>query len=214
MILRREIKRKMENKIFAPSFITSASHLSQCPQADCLEIVVLGRSNVGKSSFINLFMGKNALAKSSSTPGKTRLINFFGAEFIQGEEKIPFKLIDLPGFGYAKVSKEQKKSWEYNLVEFLSKRTSIKLFLHLIDSRHLELNNDLFVSKFLNELIRGDQAILQIYTKADKLKNQAKNSLLAKGKVLTSINPNEAKTTSINTLRSKIIAMALGRGYD
>lgn len=211
MILKKEQRRKMENKILSPSFITSASNISQCPQADCLEIVALGRSNVGKSSFINLFMGKNGLAKSSSTPGKTQLINFFGAEFIQGEENIPFKLIDLPGFGYAKVSKEQKKSWEYNLLEFLSKRTSIKLFLHLIDSRHLELNNDLFVSEFLNKLIRGDQAVLQIYTKADKLKNQAKSSLLAKGKVLISTNQNESKTTPISTLRAKVIAMALGR---
>ena len=198
-------------KILSPNFMTSASSLAQCPQADCLEIVALGRSNVGKSSFINLFMGKNGLAKSSSTPGKTQLINFFSGIYASDEEKIPFKLVDLPGFGYAKVSKEQKKSWEYNLMEFLSKRVSIKLFLHLIDSRHPELGNDLFVADFLNQFIRGDQRILQIYTKADKLNNQAKSSFLAKGKILISTNLNEAKVTPISTLRSKVIALALGR---
>lgn len=198
-------------KILSPSFITSASNVSQCPQPDCLEIVVLGRSNVGKSSFINLFMGKNHLAKSSSTPGKTQLINFFGGIYSSDEEQIPFKLIDLPGFGYAKVSKEQKKTWEHNLLEFLCKRTSIKLFLHLIDSRHLDLNNDRFVSDFLTKLLRGDQRVLQIYTKADKLNNQAKSSLLAKGKVLISTNHNESKITPLHALRLKIISLALGR---
>lgn len=201
-------------KILSPSFITSASKLQECPHADCLEIVTLGRSNVGKSSFINLFLGKNGLAKSSSTPGKTQLINFFGGIYAQDEEKIPFKLIDLPGFGYAKVSKEQKKSWEHNLMEFLSKRTSIKLFLHLIDSRHLDLKNDVFVSEFLSKFIRGDQKVLQIYTKADKLNNQAKSSLLAKKKILISTNINEPKTISLEILRSKIIYLALGREDD
>lgn len=201
----------MQNKIFSPSFLTSASKLKECPSADCIEIAILGRSNVGKSSFINLFLGKSGLAKSSSTPGKTQLINFFGAEYVEEESKIAFKIIDLPGFGYAKVSKEQKQLWEKNLMEFLSQRKSIKLFLHLIDSRHPKLENDMAVSKFLQSFVAGDQKILEIFTKADKLKNQEKMSFLSQGKILVSTNLNEPKTTPLSEVRKAVIYQALGR---
>ena len=200
----------MANKILSPHFLTSASKLSECPSADCVEIAILGRSNVGKSSFINLFLGKNGLAKRSSTPGKTQLINFFGAEYVDEDKKIAFKIVDLPGFGYAKVSKDQKREWDKNLVEFLSQRNSIKLFLHLIDSRHLDLKNDKMVAEFLQGFMRGDQRILEIYTKADKLKNQEKMSLLCKGKILTSTNPSEPKTTPLEVVRREIIQKAIG----
>lgn len=200
----------MQVKILSPQFISSASNFKECPSADCVEIAILGRSNVGKSSFINLFMGRNGLAKSSSTPGKTQLINFFAGVYDQGEEKIPFKIIDLPGFGYAKVSKEQKKKWEKNLVEFLSQRKSIKLFLHLIDSRHPKLENDLAVSEFLKRLVAGDQKILEIYTKADKLKNQEKMSFLSAGKILVSTQTNEPKITALHEVRRIMIYKALG----
>lgn len=201
----------MQNKILSPCFLTSASKLKECPSADCIEIAILGRSNVGKSSFINLFMGKNGLAKSSSTPGKTQLINFFEGIYSQEEEKNPFKIIDLPGFGYAKVSKEQKRLWEKNLMEFLSQRKSIKLFLHLIDSRHPKLENDLAVSKFLQGFVRGDQKILEIFTKADKLKNQEKMLFLSQGKILVSTNLNEPKTTALSEVRKNVIYQALGK---
>lgn len=201
----------MQNKILSPSFLTSASKLKECPSADCIEIAILGRSNVGKSSFINLFLGKSGLAKSSSTPGKTQLINFFGAEYAEDESKIAFKIIDLPGFGYAKVSKEQKQLWEKNLMEFLSQRKSIKLFLHLIDSRHPKLENDMAVSKFLQSFVAGDQKILEIFTKADKLKNQEKMSFLSQGKILVSTNLNEPKTTPLSEVRKAVIYQALGR---
>lgn len=201
----------MSNQILNPLFLTSASHIKQCPEPNCLEIVCLGRSNVGKSSFINLFLGKQGLAKSSSTPGKTQLINFFGASFKNADEEIPFKLIDLPGFGYAKVSKEMKKNWEYNLMEFLCQRKSVKLFLHLIDSRHLNLENDVRVREFLLGIKNGDQTILEIFTKADKLNNQQKSRLLSMGKILTSTLAHTQKTTPITQLREMIIFKALGR---
>lgn len=200
----------MANKILSPHFLTSASKLSECPSADCVEIAILGRSNVGKSSFINLFLGKNGLAKSSSTPGKTQLINFFGAEYVDEDKSIAFKIVDLPGFGYAKVSKEQKREWDRNLVEFLSQRNSIKLFLHLIDSRHTDLQNDKNVADFLKGFIQGDQRVLQIYTKADKLKNQEKMSLISKGKILTSTNLSEPKITPLESIRKILIETAIG----
>ena len=201
----------MQNKISKPSFLLSASHLGQCPQAQNIEIVCLGRSNVGKSSFINFFLGKKGLAKSSSVPGKTRLINFYEAFYIEGGEEIPFGIVDLPGFGYAKVSKDQKRTWEKNLVEFLERRRSIKLFLHLIDSRHLDLKIDTELRGFLKALCKGDQKVLEIFTKADKLKSQEKTALLSSGKHLVSTLPNESKITTLDRLQKHIINSALGR---
>lgn len=199
----------MQNRIKDASFMTSASHIAQCPQSQNIEIACLGRSNVGKSSFINFLLQKKGLAKSSSTPGKTRLINFYQAYFV-GDEKIPFHMIDLPGFGYAKVSKDQKKIWEKNLVEFLEKRRSIKLFLHLIDSRHPTLKIDAEVRDFLKILCKGDQKILEIFTKADKLKQQEKNVFLAKGQCLISTVASEGKVIPLYSLQSLILSLALG----
>lgn len=193
------------------SFLTSASNIAQCPEAQSIEIACLGRSNVGKSSFINLFLGKKGLAKSSSTPGKTRLINFYQALFCLDETTcIPFKIVDLPGFGYAKVSKDQKKLWEKKLLEFLEKRRSIKLFLHLIDSRHPDLKIDAEVGVFLKTLCKGDQRVLEVFTKADKLKNQEKNAFVSAKKILISTLANESKIMPIDSLRQKIINLAIG----
>lgn len=196
------------------SFLTSASNISQCPQSQSIEIACLGRSNVGKSSFINLFLGKKGLAKSSSTPGKTRLINFYQASFCDDTSCILFKIVDLPGFGYAKVSKDQKKIWEKNLLEFLEQRRSIKLFLHLIDSRHPKLKIDLEVGDFLKKLCKGDQRVLEIFTKADKLNNQEKSRLLSAKKILVSTNANESKITPLAFLQNQVINLALGHDIE
>ena len=157
--------------IISPRFLTSAAKLSQCPPPHTSEIAMLGRSNVGKSSFINALLESN-LAKSSSTPGKTQLINFFTAIWNDTQQnlQIPLTLIDLPGIGYAKVSKTQQELWQYHLWEFLRQRSSIKLFIHLIDARHPDLPIDENLARQIQGILRGDQVLLPIYTKADKLK--------------------------------------------
>ncbi|ANV97498.1 hypothetical protein BBW65_01125 [Helicobacter enhydrae] len=197
-------------KLKEAHFLSSASNFRQAPQAECAEIVCVGRSNVGKSSFINLFTGQKGLAKSSSTPGKTQLINFFNLVFECNGERVPLKLIDLPGFGYAKVSKQIKASWEKNLLDFLCQRRSIKLFLHLIDSRHIGLENDRRVEEFLSSIKLGDQKILKVYTKADKLKNGEKKRFLARGEILISTLKTE-HTMPLQELHLKIFQDALGR---
>jgi GTP-binding protein len=157
------------SRIINAQFIISAPSIKLALPADMSEIAVMGRSNVGKSSFINSLTGRKNLAKSSSTPGKTRLINFFDIEFVCQEERMLARLVDLPGFGYAKVSKSEKNAWQKSLTEFITNRSSIRLFVHLLDARHPTMSIDKDVREYLLSIKRGDQEILEIFTKADKL---------------------------------------------
>jgi GTP-binding protein len=186
-------------KVREVSFIKSASELSQSPDHGLNEIAILGRSNVGKSSTINSLTERKGLAKSSNTPGKTKLINFFRIDFKRDDEVKEFVLVDLPGIGYAKVSKAQKSDWEEKLVNFIQKREAIKIFLYLIDSRHTELQIDKDVISFLRTLGKD---IMVVFTKSDKLKKSDLNKLKSreKGSVLIS----NLKKDGVETLREKI----------
>lgn len=191
-------------------FLTSAQHIAQAPSPQSSEIVFLGRSNVGKSSLLNILLGKK-LAKSSATPGKTQLINFFGVEFTNDNEILPLVFVDLPGFGYAKVSKEVKAKWEKNLLEFLQKRSAIKLFIHLRDARHPNLTQDDEVLQFLRNLKRGDQEIVTIFTKADKLTQSEITKLKNSHAILSSTLQNpKLKIPTIEELRTIILQKVLG----
>ena len=154
-------------------FHTSAQQLADSPSPDKAEIAFLGRSNVGKSSLLNSLTKRKNLAKSSSTPGKTQLINYFDITFKDdNNEGINYyaRFVDLPGFGYAKVSKSLKKNWHKNLTDFLEQRASLQIFVHLIDARHSTLDIDKSVDEFLKHIKRGDQIIINAFTKIDKLK--------------------------------------------
>lgn len=168
-------------EIVDAKFITSAPNVTLAPDSDEQnEVVFMARSNVGKSSLLNALTNHKGLAKVSSTPGKTRLINYFDITFIDRDndnKKLLAKFVDLPGFGYAKVSKSMKHDWEKNLTDYIAEREQIKLFIHLIDCRHPHLDIDTEVSEFLFEHVRENQVILQIFTKIDKL-NQKEQSAL------------------------------------
>ena len=167
-------------EIVEAKFITSAPNVSAAPESEEQnEVVFMARSNVGKSSLLNALTNHKGLAKVSSTPGKTRLINYFDVTFLDRDssEKIFAKFVDLPGFCYAKVSKSIKHDWEKNLTDYISQREQIKLFIHLIDCRHPHLDIDTSVSEFLFDTVRENQFILQIFTKIDKL-NQKEQSAL------------------------------------
>ncbi|MDD3436664.1 MAG: ribosome biogenesis GTP-binding protein YihA/YsxC [Candidatus Gastranaerophilales bacterium] len=116
-------------------FIVSAEKLSQCPDFNLNEFPLLGRSNVGKSSFINSLANNKKLAKTSNTPGKTRLINFFNFSDM-------FIIADLPGYGYAKISLEAQKNWQKYLEEYLLNRQQINSLIQFIDARHEIQKND------------------------------------------------------------------------
>nr|WP_315084826.1 GTPase [uncultured Campylobacter sp.] len=260
-------------------FITSAANIAGAPEFAMSEVAFLGRSNVGKSSLINALTGRKNLAKSSSTPGKTQLINFFEVKFKQklaadsdgsqtetppdlaskGDlssdancardfvdatasernlkqnsilnlksvsadfgsdretnptagltpnsaqiselnftsrsalnlagnpafadlaslgENISLIFVDLPGFGYAKVCKKLHYIWQKNLDEFIKERLNIKLFVHLIDARQFDLEIDKNLQNYLSSFLRGDQKVVRLYTKADKLNQSERAKLL------------------------------------
>ncbi len=189
-------------RIVESNFLTSAISVQDSLPDDTSEVVFLGRSNVGKSSFINALANKKGLAKSSGTPGKTRLINFFDIKFLKDKEKFIARFVDLPGFGYAKVSKSIKKEWQKNLTDFLEQRKSIRLFVHLIDSRHPNLDIDCSVDDFLRANIRADQKMVQIFTKSDKLNQKEKSALMRNfpGSILVS----NSKKSGLNGALIKI----------
>ncbi len=201
-------------RALSAKFITSSPSIKEAPSFVTSEVVFLGRSNVGKSSLINALVNQKNLAKSSSTPGKTQLINFFEAEFCEEKEeseKEKFKLIlvDLPGFGYAKVTKSKHDEWRKNLDEFLKFRSDIRLFIHLIDARHFDLDIDVNVDSYLKSFLRADQKILNLYTKSDKL-NQSQKSAIMKFDP-SGILVSTLSKSGIDKAREAIINHALGR---
>lgn len=123
-------------------FIKSASGLKDLPRDNLPEVVLCGRSNVGKSSFINSLFRKKNLAKTSSTPGKTRTLNYY---LVQNK----FYLVDLPGFGYAKVSKKERDEWNKLIRDYLN-NDNIMYAIHFIDSRHEPTELDIMLNELLN----------------------------------------------------------------
>jgi len=160
-------------KIKTIKFIKSAQSIADSIEPNFNEVVFMGRSNVGKSSFLNTLTNQK-IAKTSSTPGKTQLINFFEVIY-ENEAKTIF--VDLPGFGYAKVSKSTKTSWQKNLTNFIKNRFNIKLFIHLRDARHPNLELDNQVLEYIKYIKKADQEIITIFTKIDKLNQKEQNKL-------------------------------------
>ena len=159
-------------RITEAKFLQSAQGIVDSPSPDRAEVAFLGRSNVGKSSLLNTLTNRSGLAKSSSTPGKTQLINYFDIKFKTEDEQTPYlfaRFVDLPGFGYAKVAKSLKYDWNRNLTGYLELRPNLQIFVHLIDSRHPGLEIDNNVNEFLKDIKRGDQIIINAFTKTDKL---------------------------------------------
>ena len=147
-------------------FYRSVFNLRDLPDLNLPEAVLCGRSNVGKSSFINSIFNRKNLAKTSSTPGKTRSINYYLIE-----DK--FFIVDLPGFGYAKVSKTEREAWQKLIEKFLQKSPNIAEAFHFIDSRHPPTNLDVTLQKFLRHFEIPTTIIL---SKTDKLKQSEKSA--------------------------------------
>ncbi|RPD39264.1 ribosome biogenesis GTP-binding protein YihA/YsxC [Chitinophaga barathri] len=144
--------------IKSAEYLISNVDWQKCPPPDMPEYAFIGRSNVGKSSLINMLMNHDKLAKTSGTPGKTQLINHF---LINKS----WYIVDLPGYGFAKVSQSQRRSWEQMIENYLRKRTNLVNVFVLIDSRHTPQKIDI---EFVNQLGEWQVPFQLVFTKADK----------------------------------------------
>jgi len=195
-------------RIINADFMKSAQALGDSVDDTISEVVFLGRSNVGKSSTINGLTLRKNLAKSSATPGKTQLINFFDIRYRYDEKDWNIRFVDLPGFGYAKVSKDLKSVWQKNLVEFIKHRVSIRVFIHLRDARHPNAQIDQDVEKYVSEFKRGDQLYLEVFTKIDKLNMKEKTAL--KKKFPDSITLSNSKRHGYDRVHQRIFEHIFG----
>ena len=155
-------------KIKQAKFLKSAPALCDCVESQLSEFALIGRSNVGKSSFINTISNNNKLAKTSNKPGKTKLINLY--EFNNN-----FIIADLPGYGFANVSYNVQNIWEKNLSQYLLKRENLKLLIQFIDSRHTIQKND----KIMNNWIE--------YNNLKSIINLKKIDLISKNNIMKKV---------------------------
>lgn len=145
--------------IRSASFVTSSAKISQLPAPDYPEYAFIGRSNVGKSSLINMLVGRKGLAKISGSPGKTQTIN----HFIINES---WYLVDLPGYGYARVSQKTREQWDKLFTSYVTLRENLILLFVLVDARHEPMASDL---AFMERLALNGVPFARVFTKSDKL---------------------------------------------
>ncbi len=185
-------------------FLTSAGTLSQCPEDNALEAAFIGRSNAGKSSAINILTEQPKLARTSKTPGRTQLLNYFEIAELR-------YLVDLPGFGYAKVPPKLKQKWEKELTRYLEERQSLQGVILLVDIRHAFKDSDMMIIDWAS---RAQMPLHILLTKTDKLKHgAAKTALLSAQKKLTPFGElislqlfSALKGSGVNDLRKQLNA--------
>ncbi len=155
-------------KIKTAVFVKSAPKIDDAPIVNIPEVALIGRSNVGKSSFINALCNRKCLAKTSNTPGKTRLLNYY----IINEK---FHIVDMPGYGYAKVSKTEQALWSKNFEKYLTEREQLAFVIQFIDARHDVQKNDIQMREWL---IFQDIRTITVVTKADLVKKSQLDKVL------------------------------------
>ena len=149
----------MEINTHNADILLSAANKSHYPQDEIPEVALAGRSNVGKSSFINTLLNRKNLARTSGKPGKTQLLNFFNID-----DKL--RLVDVPGYGYARVSKKEREKWGRMIEEYLTSRENLKAVVSLVDFRHEPSADDVQMYEFLKYY---EIPVILVATKADKI---------------------------------------------
>jgi len=170
------LKKKSFSIINSADFIKSSSKITECPEVPLPEFAFIGRSNVGKSSLINMLTNKKKLAKTSSTPGKTKLINHF---LINNS----WHIVDLPGFGFAKAPKKEKEKWQTMICDYITQRKQLLSTFFLIDIRHEPQTIDL---NFLIWMGKNQLPFAITFTKTDKInKEKVKTNIDKYSKILS-----------------------------
>lgn len=169
-------------KVHSADIIISAVSKKQYPKSSLPEIALAGRSNVGKSSFINTLIDRKKLARTSSKPGRTQTLNFYLIE-----DK--FHFVDLPGYGYAKVSKKERAKWGEMIEEYFSKRKQLQAVVSLIDMRHDPTEGDIQMYDFLKYY---EFPVILVATKADKVPKNKKNQQIERVKDILDFDENDA----------------------
>ncbi len=195
-------------RIFAGAcdFVWGATDMNNLPNPDFAEVAFAGRSNVGKSSLVNALTGRTTLAKVSNTPGRTQQLNFFN---LGGH----MYLVDMPGYGYAKVSKDVRDNWDSLIFDYLRGRPNLRSVLIMIDSRHGLKDSDLHLMGMLDKAAVNYRIVL---TKADK--SSAKELEAVQEKILVVLKKHPAafpviyatsseKNQGLETLRAMLIAL-------
>lgn len=176
-------------------FLLGAASLLQLPEPDAVEIAFAGRSNVGKSSLLNALTGRNGLARTSNTPGRTQQLNFF---FLGERKEKGLYIVDLPGYGYAKVSKKLVREWVNLMRDYLRGRPNLRRVFVLVDGRHGLKDSDRELMSMLDETAVSYQIVL---TKSDKVKLSEQEKLIQKTEKAIAKNvaahPNVLITSSI-----------------
>lgn len=153
-------------KVLDATFVTTATKASQWPREPVPEIAFVGRSNVGKSSMINTLANRNKLVRVSNTPGRTRTLNFFDVTLEGHGKKRVVRLCDLPGYGFAKVSKVERAQWQEMISEYLSERQTLRVVVAIVDAEVGASGDDQSMLDFLEE---SPPQILVVGTKLDRL---------------------------------------------
>jgi len=158
-------------RIVESGFVVSAVKPADYPESPWCEIAFAGRSNVGKSTLINALLGRKAIAKTSSTPGKTRLVNFFAVRFKQsakGGEEVEghMQFVDLPGYGFAKVSQSERDSWRRMMNDYFTRRLALRGVILLVDIRHPADDKDRLMMDMLRQ---AGHPFAVLATKCDKI---------------------------------------------
>jgi GTP-binding protein len=182
-------------------FVGSAAKLNDCPSDSVAEVAFAGRSNAGKSSAINTLTGQGSLARTSKTPGRTQLINFFALS-------TGHYLVDLPGYGYAKVAQQTKNKWQFELEQYLRKREALAGLVLLSDSRHPLKEFDRMMIDWASQ---AELPLHLLLTKADKLKRGAAQTVLLQVQSELASLPDVSvqlfsavKKSGVDTLRQKL----------
>jgi GTP-binding protein len=163
-------------KVVDATFVTTATKAAQWPREAVVEAAFVGRSNVGKSSMINALANRKHLVRVSHTPGRTRTLNFFDVTVVSNAEKQTIRLCDLPGYGFAKVSKAERASWQTMISDYLEKRGQLAVVVSIIDAEVGPTSDDLAMLDFLQD---APPRILVVATKIDRLsKSRRKPRLL------------------------------------